>query len=1163
MNRYRLLAVAAVLASMTGCGDDSTNKTSSAVCGNQIVEVGEACDDGNTNSDDGCSADCSKIEEGFSCPMEGGDCEEEGDTPQPTPKPNCGNRMLDSGEVCDDGNTNSGDGCSADCSAIEEGYQCLFPGVACLKIDTYQPMCGDGILNDNEACDDGNTKDGDGCSADCSVIEEGYICQTEGYDCMPMGCGNGITEEGETCDDGLLNVSYLVNGVTEGCSFACQKAHYCGDGLLDRVDRDHGEECDRGAENVPVENDDYDICTTSCKHLRYCGDGYVDPGEICDDGNTTSGDGCSADCSAFEEGFSCEPVNGKTYCTPLSCGNGVTEPDKMESCDDGNRLTGDGCGADCQVEKGYLCTPDALGRAMCTKVCGNGILETDATEGCDDGNLNNGDGCSNSCEIENGWKCRQDDSGKSVCQSAGCGDGVVVPPETCDDGNTKSGDGCSVICKRETGFHCPENGGKCEPDKCGDGIVTGDEQCDEGANATAGCVACKIQKDWECLTPGTSCTKTAVCGDGILQGSEECDEGTEKTKGCIDCAIADGYRCPHGAGKACIKGNCGDGQLDKGEECDDGNSVAGDGCSPICEIEPIFECSGVTCRPMCGDGLTLTEAGEECDDGNLLAGDGCSPDCKIEEGFACVAPGKFETWPATLTLPITYRDFVKYNGQSQNASSNPMPDGFLSKSMYDNLPASCKGTKNGYRTNYPLEIGKPSPDFNSYCPDSKCEGNVKPLLGSDGKPELQDPKVSGSFHLAEGRGEACVHLYTCPEVFKWWYQDVSGINRRYDATLTLSHKGNGRYEYESGSFLPIAGLTDVGGQKGYTGFAGNGEFTSEFHTYFKYNGGETLTFNGDDDVWVFMNGRLAVDVGGIHPAWTKSINLDQRAEELHMYKGGIYALDMFHAERCLGGSSFRLTLTGFMQMGKSTCTTTCGDGIVAGGEQCDIKGHVDDETAKKAGCVRCQFQPFCGNGKIETGEGCDQGEINSDWCVNCKIATCGNNALDDHEQCDAVNGKFVFAGKTEEESQSLKCNMCRVVGCGDGIVDSGEECDDGNTINDDTCSNTCKRPTCGDGIVQKWLGEVCDDGINDGTYGHCGLGCSYMPPFCGDGIVDSVNGELCDNGTNNGTYNTCNPDCTLPEHCGDGIVQAEFEQCDEGAENGTGKCSTSCTTVVN
>lgn len=93
-----------------------------------------------------------------------------------------------------------------------------------------------------------------------------------------------------------------------------------------------------------------------------CGDGSYDPGEDCDDGNRSNGDGCSDMCTLED---------------PLSCGNGRIDPG--ERCDDGNIADGDGCSATCQPEG----------------ACGDGRV--DPGEQCDDGNRSNGDGCSATC----------------------------------------------------------------------------------------------------------------------------------------------------------------------------------------------------------------------------------------------------------------------------------------------------------------------------------------------------------------------------------------------------------------------------------------------------------------------------------------------------------------------------------------------------------------------------------------------------------------------------------------------------------------------------------------------------------------------------------------------------------------------------------------------
>ena|GEM_PF-5098934 len=106
--------------------------------------------------------------------------------------PVCGNGVVESGEQCEDLNTTSGDGCSATCQSEPPGGSC--------------PVCGNETIEGIEACDDGNTEGGDGCSATCQIEVEPPTCPV---------CGNGTVEGIETCDDGNT-----VNG--DCCSSVCQ-----------------------------------------------------------------------------------------------------------------------------------------------------------------------------------------------------------------------------------------------------------------------------------------------------------------------------------------------------------------------------------------------------------------------------------------------------------------------------------------------------------------------------------------------------------------------------------------------------------------------------------------------------------------------------------------------------------------------------------------------------------------------------------------------------------------------------------------------------------------------------------------------------------------------------------------------------------------------------
>ncbi|MCG8512049.1 MAG: fibro-slime domain-containing protein, partial [Rhodospirillales bacterium] len=116
-------------------------------------------------------------------------------------------------------------------------------------------------------------------------------------------------------------------------------------------------------------------------------------------------------------------------------------------------------------------------------------------------------------------------------------------------------------------------------------------------------------------------------------------------------------------------------------------------------------------------------------------------------------------------------------------------------------------------------------------------------------------------------------------------------------------------------FFPIDGMgwNDTALDK--NGDERNFYFTYEIHTEFTYidpaerDYDMVFSFTGDDDVWVFINGRLAVDIGGVHGQARDAVNLDDEAEALGLEPGEAYSLDFFFAERHTTESNFRIETT--------------------------------------------------------------------------------------------------------------------------------------------------------------------------------------------------------------------------------------------------------------
>ena len=190
-------------------------------CGDGIRAGREQCDDKNTIAADGCTL-C-EVDEGFSCLDPA--------APPAAPDvcvPGCGDGIRSGGEGCDDANLVDGDGCAATCR-VETGFVCVDVALPRTAPDVCVSTCGDGIRASDEGCDDSNGSAGDGCDAACR-IEPGFQCddpviaQASPDDCHPARCGDGFRVGIEGCDDGNS-----TNG--DGCSAVCaiEEAYTCTD----------------------------------------------------------------------------------------------------------------------------------------------------------------------------------------------------------------------------------------------------------------------------------------------------------------------------------------------------------------------------------------------------------------------------------------------------------------------------------------------------------------------------------------------------------------------------------------------------------------------------------------------------------------------------------------------------------------------------------------------------------------------------------------------------------------------------------------------------------------------------------------------------------------------------------------------------------------------
>ena len=140
--------------------------------------------------------------------------------------------------------------------------------------------------------------------------------------------------------------------------------------------------------------------------------------------------------------------------------------------------------------------------------------------------------------------------------------------------------------------------------------------------------------------------------------------------------------------------------------------------------------------------------------------------------------------------------------------------------------------------------------------------------------------------------------------FAQWYNTTANVNMEIPGELMLTETspGSGTSVFDSNAFFPI----DNKGFGNTPGQSHNYSFTTEIHVKFKYQAKQKFTFRGDDDLWIFVNGKLALDVGGQHQALEGTIDFDQQASALNITVGSTYAMDIFHAERQTTDSNFRI-----------------------------------------------------------------------------------------------------------------------------------------------------------------------------------------------------------------------------------------------------------------
>jgi len=499
-------------------------------------------------------------------------------------------------------------------------------------------ICGDGLTELEEACDDGNLLYGDGCSAACeheTVVLGGVILSElasrplaatgagtwlELYAVQPAALGGWKIVVGDVTyqlpDHLPLALGFGERMILAASGDVLHNGGFVPDVVLPGLDLQLGlvpislvSQAVAVDEVVPAVNwlfqAGHSLALDPASHDTFSND---TPEAWCP-GVALYGDGDFG--TPGEANVSCPP--------PVICGNGFEEG--PEACDDGNLLPGDGCEPDCTL------TPEAG--------CGNGVL--DPGEACDDGGKASGDGCSLACGLE-GFAPGDVVITEIMQNPSAVTDGLGEWFEVFNPGTSPVDLAGWHLTDLGSNAHQIDpktplpiaGGGRRVLGIHADPAVNGGVPVDYAyATFSLSNGADAIQLSWNGVLVD------AVVYDGgdlfpdPIGAAMTLDPDASQAGWNDDGALWCTAQSTFGAGDRGTPGEindqcagsavCGNGVPEPDEACDDGNDAVGDGCNPDCTIGPLYVC-----------GNDELEGSEACDDGNALGGDGCSAACLVE-----------------------------------------------------------------------------------------------------------------------------------------------------------------------------------------------------------------------------------------------------------------------------------------------------------------------------------------------------------------------------------------------------------------------------------------------------------------------------------------------------------------------------------------------------